>query len=160
MAVGQGVDEGQHAAVNAGQHVGTSDGADDELNWREVAGRGKHSQDDQPVAEHRDQNDDPDSQADDPALKQVIARLEGTWKKTNLKVTPRIFCFALVMLLGAAAKSQPSPGPTSPMNAEGWEGAYNVVCPHLQLPLGSVPASCPMLRCRWPADQDLLSDLV
>lgn len=114
MAVGQGVDEGQHAAINAGQHVGTSDGADDELNWREVAGRGKHSQDDQPVAEYRDQNDDPDSQADDPALKQVIARLEGTWKKTNLRVTPRIFRFALVMLLGAAAKSQPSPGSPAP----------------------------------------------
>lgn len=78
VAVGQGVHEGQHAAGNAAQRVGSGYGADDKLNWREVAGRGKDGQDHQPVAEHRDQNDDPDAQANDPALKQVLTRLEGT----------------------------------------------------------------------------------
>ena len=146
LAVGQGVDESQHAAVNAGQHVGSSYGADDELNWREVAGRGKDSQNDQTVAEHRDQNDDPDSQADDPALKQVITRLEGTWKKTKPKVIPRIYCSVLEVLLGVAAS--PSPLLTPPalclLNAEDWKGACNIVCSLLQQ-AGSCAASwlCP-----------------
>lgn len=87
MAVGEGVHEGQHAAGDARQHVGPSDGAHEELHRGEVAGGSKDSQDDQPIAEHRDQDDDPDSQADDPALKQVITGLEGTWK-TNPKLHP------------------------------------------------------------------------
>ena len=85
LAKGQHVHHSQRARAQTGQEVGPADGADDKLDRGEVGGRPEDADDQQAVAHEGDESDGPHSQAHNPAIKHVVARLEGTWQKSKVK---------------------------------------------------------------------------